>query len=121
METELRKSGIDVVGDMPWGSHFCQFYDSKDDLLEVLVPYFKAGLESNEACVWIVSMLTEQDARGALKQALPDFERYLADQSLEIFQDGEWYMNGGSLDLERESGGHGARNSPWHWREATSD
>jgi hypothetical protein len=49
MATELRRSGIDVVGDMPWGTHFCQFYDTKDDLLEILVPYFKAGLESNEA------------------------------------------------------------------------
>jgi hypothetical protein len=29
--------------DMPWGSHVCQFYDSKDDLVEMLVPYFKQG------------------------------------------------------------------------------
>jgi hypothetical protein len=90
MATELRRSGIDVVGDMPWGTHFCQFYDTKDDLLEILVPYFKAGLESHEACVWIVSKLTEKDVRSALRHALPDVERYLADQSLEILGDSEF-------------------------------
>jgi hypothetical protein len=59
-------------------------------LLEILVPYFKAGLESHEACVWIVSKLTEKDVRSALRHALPDVERYLADQSLEILGDSEF-------------------------------
>ena len=27
--------------DMPWGSHVCQFYNGKEDLLQMLVPYFK--------------------------------------------------------------------------------
>ncbi len=101
MATELRKSGIEVVGPMPWGTHFCHFYDTRDDLLQTLVPYFKAGLESNELCVWIISDLTEQDATYALKQAVPDLGRYLADRSLEIILDREWYINGGNLDLDR--------------------
>src|SRR4029079_3151182 len=52
--------------DMPWGSHVCQFYDGKDDLVEMLVPYFKQGLERNEACVWLVGDLTIEEARSAL-------------------------------------------------------
>jgi len=28
MTSEMRKSGIDVVGDMPWGTHICLFYES---------------------------------------------------------------------------------------------
>ncbi|MGA7872653.1 MAG: MEDS domain-containing protein, partial [Candidatus Binatus sp.] len=101
MATELRKSGIGIVGEMPWGTHFCQFYDTRHDLLDVLVPYFKAGLENNETCIWVVSALTEQDAGDALRHALPDFERYVADYSLEIFRDTEWYMPDGHLDLDR--------------------
>jgi transcriptional regulator with GAF, ATPase, and Fis domain len=104
MATELRKSGIGVVGDMPWGTHFCQFYETKSDLLEVLVPYFKAGLENNESCVWVVSTLTEQDAGNALKRALPDFERHLVDHSLEILRGTDWYAAGGSLGLDRVLG-----------------
>ena len=46
MTIEMRKTGIDVVGEMPWGSHFCLFYETKDDILDTLVPYCQAGLES---------------------------------------------------------------------------
>jgi transcriptional regulator with GAF, ATPase, and Fis domain len=101
MAPELTKSGIGFVGDMPWGTHFCQFYESKNDLLEVLVPYFKAGLENNENCLWIVSTASEQEAADALRSALPDFDRYVAGHSLEIFPARDWYMPDGSLDLER--------------------
>jgi len=45
MNKNLRTSGIDIIGDVPWGTHFCQFYQTKEDLMNILVPYFKAGLE----------------------------------------------------------------------------
>jgi hypothetical protein len=45
MAVALRKSGIGFLGDIPWGTHFCHFFETKDDLLETLLPYFKAGLE----------------------------------------------------------------------------
>jgi signal transduction histidine kinase len=105
MQTVLRKSGIEVVDDMPWGTHFCHFYDTRDDLLDVLVPYFKAGLESNELCVWVISGLSEQEARNALQRAVPDFDRYLADRSIEIIREREWYFNAGHLDLDRVRSG----------------
>jgi MEDS: MEthanogen/methylotroph, DcmR Sensory domain len=53
MAAELRKTGISVVGDMPWGTHLCHFYETKQDLLDILIPYFKAGLEHNEFCMWV--------------------------------------------------------------------
>ncbi|MHC4720030.1 MAG: MEDS domain-containing protein, partial [Planctomycetota bacterium] len=53
MEEKARKTGIEIVGDVPWGTHFCQFYQTKDDLIDVLVPYFKAGLKNNEFCMWV--------------------------------------------------------------------
>jgi DcmR-like sensory protein len=83
--SELRKTGISVIGDVPWGTHFCCFYETKEDLLETLVLYFKEGLESKEFCVWVVSQaLTLKEARTALAEAVPDLERYLADGALEI-------------------------------------
>src|SRR6266404_1994323 len=30
----------------PWGAHLCLFYETKQDLLEMVVPYLKAGFES---------------------------------------------------------------------------
>jgi len=62
----LRRTGLDVLGDRPWGSHFCLFFDTKSDLLEILVPYFKTGLTHNEFCFWVLAdPLNEDDARYA--------------------------------------------------------
>jgi signal transduction histidine kinase len=102
MTTALRKSGIGVVGDITWGTHFCHFYETKDDLLDTLVSYFKAGLESGEFCVWVVSEpLTEHEASSALRQAVPGLEQYRADRSIEMFLAREWYLQGGRFDLGR--------------------
>src|ERR1700692_600897 len=102
MATEMRKTGVDVVGDMPWGTHFCLFYETRADLLETLVSYCKAGLESQEFCLWVVAEpLTGEDARHALKRVVPDLDQYLADHSIEIVAARDWYLQDGTFDLNR--------------------
>ena len=102
VDPQLRKTGIGVVGDVPWGSHFFMFYETKEDLLDTLVPYFKAGLESGELCLWLVSEpLTEEEARNALRKAVPEFEHYLADRSIEIVGGRRFYFSGNDPDLQR--------------------
>jgi PAS domain S-box-containing protein len=104
MSLELRKTGISIVGDVPWGTHFCYFYETSQDLLDTLVPYFTAGLQSKEFCLWIISiseLLTVEEAKEALRQALPDYERYLAEGSIEIVNHDEWFPNGESFDFHR--------------------
>jgi PAS domain S-box-containing protein len=102
----MRNTGVDVVGDMPWGTHFCLFYETTADLLETTVSYCKAGLESQEFCLWVVAEpLTVEDARRALKQAVPDFDRYFADHSVEIVAARDWYLQDGTFDLNRVIGG----------------
>jgi C4-dicarboxylate-specific signal transduction histidine kinase len=102
MATEMRKTGVDVVGDMPWGTHFCLFYETRADLLETLVPYCKAGLENQEFCLWVVAEpLTGEDARHALKRAIPDLDQHLADHSIEIVAARDWYLQDGTFDLNK--------------------
>ena len=102
MTSDMRKTGIDVVGDVPWGAHFCLFYETPADLLETLVSYCKAGLQSHEFCLWVVAEpLTEEDARRALKRVMPDFYQYVVDQSIEIVPARDWYLQDGAFDLER--------------------
>jgi hypothetical protein len=50
MNTKLKPSGIAGVGDMPWGTHFCLFYETKEDLLDFFISFFKAGLQHQEFC-----------------------------------------------------------------------
>src|SRR2546428_6333625 len=72
MTTQLRKTGLGVLSDMPWGTHCCHFYQTQKELLETLVPYFKAGLESREFCFWLVpEPLTEAKARGRCASICP--------------------------------------------------
>ncbi len=99
---DRRSSGIPVVGDLPWGSHFCQFYQTQKDMIDIVVPYFRAGLENNEMCIWVTSdFLTTGDALNALTSGVPDFERYHANGQIEVFPYTDWYLKGGSFDLER--------------------
>lgn len=98
----VRQSGIALIGDLPWGSHFCQFYQTKKDLLDILIPYFRAGLENNELCVWVTSdFLTKDYALKALKKAVPNFSDYLDRGQIEIFPYTDWYLIGGNFDLKR--------------------
>jgi len=102
MGGKTRKMGIDILSDVPWGTHFCQFYQTKEDLIDILVPYFKAGLENNEFCMWITSEpLSEKEAKKAMREALPDFDRYLKRGQIEIIPHEEWYLEKGSFNIQR--------------------
>ena len=103
MATEIRQTGIDVIGDMVgWGAHFCLFYETKEDLLDALISYCKSGLENKEYCLWVVTEpLTIEEATVALKQAVPDFDRHLADSSVEIVSANDFFLQGGTFDRGR--------------------
>ncbi|HEY6003296.1 MAG TPA: MEDS domain-containing protein [Anaeromyxobacter sp.] len=98
----LRETGIDAVGDAPWGTHFCQLYETKDDLADVLVPYFKAGLEADEFCMWVTSPpLGVDEAWQALARAVPDLDAYRSRGRIEILPHTEWYLRGGKFEQDR--------------------
>jgi hypothetical protein len=85
MDTESRPSELDELEHMPWRSHFCLFYETQADLLEVPLPYFKQGLENNEYCLWISATPVEQEeGRRALGATIPDFERCLRQGQIEM-------------------------------------
>jgi len=97
-----RRIGIDIINDVPWGAHFCLFYKTKEDLIDSLVPYFKAGLEDNEFCMWVTSeTVSEEEATDAMRKAVPDFDRYLKKGQMEIIAHTEWYLKEGILNLQR--------------------
>jgi len=105
-EEQLRQTGIGVVGDVPWGTHFFLFHETKEDLIDACLPYFQAGLENRELCFWaIADPLTEEEVRYCLKHSIPGFDDYFESRSLEIVRGREWYMTGDDLDLEKVTQG----------------
>jgi signal transduction histidine kinase len=98
---DLRKTGINVVGDLPWGAHFCYFYETKQDLLDILIPYFKTGLENKEYCLWVISnseLLTAEEATSELRNAVPDLDRYVSEGSIEVVGHEEWFLRESIFD-----------------------
>jgi len=102
MQNEGRNSGIDVIGSVPWGTHFCQFYQTKQDLIDILVPYFKAGLEDNEFCMWVTSEpLMVVEVQETMREAVEDFDEYLRNGQMEVLSYKDWYLLGGTFDDDR--------------------
>ncbi|HEY2922358.1 MAG TPA: MEDS domain-containing protein [Candidatus Binatia bacterium] len=103
METETRKTGIDVIGDIAaWGTHFCLFYETKEDLFDTMVSYCKSGLENEEYCLWVVAeSFTIEEARDALKDAVPELDRHLEDSNLELASARDWFQKDGMFEGER--------------------
>ena len=99
MEKAFRKTGIDIIGDASWGTHLCQFYETREDLVDILVPYFKAGLENNEFCMWITSEpLKVEDAKAALKKLVKNLDHFIKKGQIEILDYSEWYTKSGKFD-----------------------
>ena len=81
-----------------WGSHLVNFFGSGDELRDVLVPYFKAGLENNERCLWVTGKAFDaEQARSALRAAVPDLDPPERDKQIEIANGDEWYAAGEKL------------------------
>ena len=98
----LINSGIKIVGRIPWGSHICQFYHSKKDLLDILLPYFKEGLKNNESCMWITSEpLNVREAKNALNKKVKDLNSLIDKGQIEILNYSQWYAKSGGLDTKK--------------------
>jgi signal transduction histidine kinase len=101
-EQKIRKTEIPALGDIPWGTHVCHFYHTKEDLIDILVPYLKAGLENHELCVWVTSEpLCAQEAEEALAKSVSGLEEYVRSGQIEIISAGEWYLKEGAFDPRR--------------------
>lgn len=102
MENAFRPTGLDGVEYKPWGAHFCLFYETRDDLLDLLVPYFKAGLEHHELCLCVASEpFLAEDAERAFCEAVPNFQQHLARGQIEIVSHRHWYLQDGHFDPAR--------------------
>ncbi len=101
-EKTLRKTGIDILGDAPWGTHFCLFYHTRRDLIDILVPYFKAGLENNEFCMWVTSEpLNAEDAKRSLSRAVKNLDSHIKKGQIEILDYSDWYTKTGDFEADR--------------------
>ena len=102
MGEKYRKSGIDIIGDIPWGSHLCLFYKNKEDLIDILKQFFKVGLENNELCMWITSEPSGvESAKQSLNKEVKNLDDYFIKHQIEILDYSQWYTKSGMFEVDK--------------------
>jgi two-component system, cell cycle sensor histidine kinase and response regulator CckA len=102
MTGRMRCSGVDAIGELPWGTHFCLFYQTRQEWLEILVGYFQQGLLNHEFCLWVTSeSLGATEAQRALRNVLPDLDERIHQRQIEFVDFDEWHLVDGRVDAAR--------------------
>lgn len=94
------------MAEMRSGDHFNLFYEDVDELIDVLVLYFKAGLDNNDFCAWKISPpLTIDSAVNGMINAGIDVDHYVNSGQLIIFSYTQLLTPEGELDFNLVSNG----------------
>ncbi|MFQ5442222.1 MAG: MEDS domain-containing protein [Thermodesulfobacteriota bacterium] len=72
---EMGSTDVNIMETVSHGSHVAVFYSSQQDLIEILMPYFRSGLKNREHCMWVISdPFTLGEVREALLAAMENLE-----------------------------------------------
>lgn len=98
MNNELRDSGIDIMGYIPWGTHIAQLCDSPIEYCKVLIPFIRQGINNNEFCVWIYSEgKSGEEIKRTVHKHFKDIDSYIGSGRLKLFSHTEWYLKDNSF------------------------
>ncbi len=93
--------GVPGIRPVLYGSHLCHFYPNRRELVQSLVPFFRAGLLNKERCLWVTAEpLPAAEARLELAQVVPDLEVRIAMGQLRIIDGREWYESSKGMTRE---------------------
>ncbi|HEY9790962.1 MAG TPA: MEDS domain-containing protein [Candidatus Obscuribacterales bacterium] len=96
-KSHLTNFGIPGIGIVPYGIHMCHFYASRQELLDGLIPFFRAGLTNKERCLWVASSpLPANEIRSEIGTSV-DLQQGLTSGQLEVFEALSWYGAPGNL------------------------
>jgi len=100
-QSHVTKFGLPGIGVVPYGLHMCHFFMSRQELVDGLIPYFNAGLENKERCIWIASSPLPADEIRAEIAISPNLLRGVASGQLTILNSLEWYGEPDTLDSDQ--------------------
>ena len=93
-----------MIGKKPWVSHFDHFYLTRKEVIDIVVSYFKNGLENNEFCICVTTEpLTAEEVRKAMGETVPDFPKYLGKGQIEMLSYAQWHLHGGCIEIINEA------------------
>jgi hypothetical protein len=83
-----------VLGGVKHGSHLCAFYETKDDLLDLVLPFFTGGAKRGDACVWMMP-----DSVSAEEAALHG-RAAVAESGIELYAGRKFYLKESHFERE---------------------
>src|SRR5688500_14946111 len=91
-EQDRPPTGLAGVGAVRRGSHLCHLYSGVPDLLATMVPFFGAGLEYGDRCIWVAPhTLGAEAATAALEHGLPGLRAAIHRGQLSIVDQASWF------------------------------
>jgi two-component sensor histidine kinase len=93
-------TGLQPIGRVEWGTHFCHFYRDQAEVADTLVPYFKTGLETNDACLWVTAEpFSKEAALAHLRVYFDDLDARIGRGQLTVLDHAEWYERAGRASV----------------------
>src|SRR5688500_1703109 len=96
MTSSLRKSGIEPLGEIAWGTHVCHFFETARDVIDTFVPFFAAGMKQGERGVWLVAPPIDERAAAEALRGVPG-----AEDAVQLIHSRAWFVRHGSFDPEK--------------------
>jgi DNA-binding CsgD family transcriptional regulator len=83
-----------VLAGVKHGSHLCAFYETKDDLIDLVLPFFAGGAKRGDACVWMMP-----DSVSAEEAALHG-RAAVAESGIELYAGRKFYLRESHFERE---------------------
>lgn len=80
-----------VLADAKHGSHICAFYETHDDLIDLVLPFFTARANRGELCVWMMPDGVSDEAK--VRTSLT-----LAERGIEPYRARDLYLQGAHFE-----------------------
>jgi len=93
---------IDFAVKVPVGSHVCLVYETDEQVVDIVVPYFEESLRNNEVGIWVLTKSLKRDkVKKALKMNIPGIDDYIEKEQMIIIGDEDVYTKSGRFDQEQ--------------------
>ncbi len=91
--TDQPKALPAVLAGAKHGSHLCAFYETHDDLIDLVLPFFTARVNRGELCVWMMPDGVSDEARVRTSATL-------AERGIEPYRARDLYLQGAHFEHE---------------------
>lgn len=86
---------------LPGVRHVCAFFDSRDEMYDILTPYYQEGIDEGERVITILQSAKHSDHKERLESAGLPIDELRSSGQFQIFASEDTYTQGGVFASER--------------------